>query len=845
MEKVYKREYIRTYEDLVEREKNVYSQLKSYKLGDATAISTKGLSERYNILMHDLGVIVELTKNHPYLYILVLTKVEEKFAVDIYDSVQEILDNYFCDLDNEANKISPDIAFACLYYLVLCEYRANKKDSVCELLKKYGPHFNEKDDYPLLYELYGRFCSLNNDSRRQLNFSEITKRACRKKGLTELNVALYAGYASAVCKMAQYCFYKMAIWKDSPYVGEMVNVSLKNDHKNMAWMDDYTKETYTYTKDDLANDVLNKAIADISKAITFNPDYPKYDFLLAQLEFYRCFYENNKITAEEKAGVIRLIEQAKCKVDKDNRNAESILNEYEKFRSIVEECPTMDDRWYLMHGFADEAAKNAIIRSSSASGVQPLVYRPETNVAHAFVSYSSCSFKQVYCDLIELRKQGILCDYDNEMEGIYSEDVNTGEKKTDSMDKQKWYSVIEEKIRASSCVICYLSEDYLISPAVLLELKFIERYNKPIIAVDLSGKRRISSLFVSIANKKKYSDKITSEILFWFAKKFDDDINVIGRQVNPLDTCHIRRMKKKIFTICPEIVNSLHAESAFTKGRGTAHKMEDHCICDDARDIYVIADGITRQNRAEYDAYGSSISKEIAKTFCEKFYDAILQSSLHVQGIKDEEAHFAKALREANEKVKDIADKYVEKFAKTFADEKGFFERPGCVCVAGAVYQDILFFASAGDCMGILVRNGKKIVFADKQTSYAFHVAGVEKDRAVLHEKYVNVSSNPFGYGVVNGEEGVNAFFNVSHLRLEFGDILYFVSDGISDYIQYGDPEKYNKLSLDKIIEKAIAEKEALNGKGCHHDDICIIRAYWGNGSKSCGIVNASDPIKK
>ncbi len=195
--------------------------------------------------------------------------------------------------------------------------------------------------------------------------------------------------------------------------------------------------------------------------------------------------------------------------------------------------------------------------------------------------------------------------------------------------------------------------------------------------------------------------------------------------------------------------------------------------------------------------------------------------------IKDERINdkLIAAFNNANNEFKKISDEYISNHPDIASSQN--FELPGAVGIAVVIYNDTLYFGSVGDCVGILVRNGRKMVFSDKQTTYAFDKAGFERDRAKLKQEYINKPDNPYGYGVINGESDAVEFFSVGHLALEYGDTIYIVSDGIADYIRYCNPAVYEKKTVKEIISEAVKLEETIHGSNCSHDDMSIIRIRW------------------
>lgn len=783
----------------------------------------KGLSERYRIAFDTFKRITDDHGCDKYEFILLLTQLEERFGWEMYETAQEILDNFVYKIEKAKedpecemySEITKNIAFASFYYLALVQDRFGDKEGLKSVLSTYYTFF--KDEYLLNDELFARYCICNNDCKKALEFVRSAEKKLKKLGLK--NVALGISYANSVVSIAEYCFLHKCIYKE----GKVKKKNIENDTN-----DDDPKTIdeiaalefvgpYNYDDSDLKEEIIENAFEKIEDAIRFNDKYPKYPFLKAKLLFYYSFYDDNKLSECEKKKVEKLMEKATKLLDQNSKNYDFLSEQYDSFLSIVRECPINSKEWHVNANFKTAAAKNNIIRSVDSKKAQPSIYKEETKAPHVFVSYSSLDYKSVYCDMIEYAQEGIRCDYDNDMTAY--------DNSTDA-EKQKWYAVVEEKIRNSSCVLCYLSEQYVISKATLLELKLIEKYKKPLIAIDLSGKHKISDLLVNMSKKSEFENIITSERLYWFCKMFDDDNNVISRRRDYLFGGHIKKVKKRLSSICSEVINGFIATSGILENRGKGHPLEDSYACYNNQNIYVVSDGITRQNADEYKIIENNcIAQNVSKKFCSAFYEAIVGELFGM--VRGERIHdkLITAFNYANGEVKKISDEYISNYPEIASSPN--FELPGAVGITAVIYNDTLYFGSVGDCVGILVRNGRKMIFSDKQTTYAFDKAGVERNRELLKQKYVNKPDNPYGYGVINGEVDAVKFFNVGHLALEYGDTIYLVSDGIADYIRYCNPSVYERLTVDEIILEAVKLEETIHGTNCSHDDMSIIRIRW------------------
>lgn len=787
---------------IITKDKAVTGRELSELLSD---FSLQGLSERYHRFLKYCNLLTENCSCSSYEFILSITKLVEAHGNVFLETATEITDNFL--QYNSFCNISQDAAFVAAYYVAICYNRSRQKENMKNFLLRICPAF--ENEYPLFYELTGRFCTMNTDF---INTYRLSNRALTllKEQKIE-NVAAGITYASSVSAIAEHCFLNGRIYHQNESVSDgdedAADISCERILKNQG--------SFSYDYRDLSNEKLALALQRVEEAIRYNRDYPKYYFLKGKLLFYRAFYEQNMISEETVRTVRNLIQTALEKLSATNKNYSVLSEEYNRLDYIVKNCPTQSERWFEAEGYLFEKAKNTIIRATDAKQVQPRIYEHGTNVPHVFVSYSSKDFRVVYCDLIELKRNGIYCDYDNEM--FAYEEVG------DETSKQKWYIAIESKIRAAECVICYISPSYICSDAILLELKLIEKYRKPIIAIDLSGTHIVSRLFVRIAQDETYARSITSEKLYWCAKKFEDDNNVIMRSADPMITGHIQSVKNRIFFLCPNVINVLDCSYCSETGNADHHPQEDYCLVDTKNNIYLVADGITRQDKSEYalmENRKTSISYRVGEAFCNAFHHSAVSEIRKLKIGEDLSDGLKASFTVADQIAKRIIDEYLPMLPPGA-------ELPGCVAIAAIVHNDTLYFGSVGDCMGILIRNGKKIIFADKQTTFAFRKLGIEKDRERLQKEFINHPQNRYGYGVINGDPAAQEFFHVSHLSIQYGDSIYLMSDGVSDYIQYCNPSEYEKMSVKDILSEARKAFHELNGPEAFCDDMTLIRIRW------------------
>ncbi|MBR6225913.1 MAG: leucine-rich repeat protein [Bacilli bacterium] len=150
--------------------------------------------------------------------------------------------------------------------------------------------------------------------------------------------------------------------------------------------------------------------------------------------------------------------------------------------------------------------KKDIIQTHDLSLIPP-AYLPKVHTKnYYFVSYSHLDYKEVYCDIFDLQQEGISIWYDR---GIYA--------------GENWKDTASKYIVPFDCkgVLFYISENALLSKAVMEEIKFVCSKNKPYIVIliskeDISLKSLILKLF-----EEGRIDKKTKN---FFMKAFPEEI---------------------------------------------------------------------------------------------------------------------------------------------------------------------------------------------------------------------------------------------------------------------------------------------------------------------------------
>lgn len=767
--------------------------------------------DAHKLVYNFLKVIVDNAGCNDYIFVYAITKLEEKHGKYMLPYLFEILDNYcnYPDYFDEA------VAFAAYYNIGLHYYRYYQIKELYDFITKcpYLGIFREK--YPLAFDSIGRYCSMNGMFDRMLlfdhaiirnliKFKKENKEAFNttKYGYVQTgdNVAVKIGIVTATCSIFEQSFIRGLLDKniksdDNNHfsIDHVENLSTDKLNELIELHDNYNMDVSL-----INNENLNIAMEYVVQAIDYNPTYPKYPFLKAQLLFYKAIYNKELIDFNLLAQIKELLAKAKSLENVKANDYELRVSKYDLFLRRVE---SYMERSYTQNKMDLEyyRIKDEIIHMQSCpppqKRIKPSVHGSDS---YAFISYSTMDFKSVYCDLLGFKNRGINFWYDAE--------VIPGE---------QWHKVIEEKIKNASCIICYLSASFLKSNAILKELSLFKKYNKPIIWVDLTGKKQISKILIDILRNSDIDivNQISSDMLNIITELVDDDVDMITRDLDPQAEAHIDRIEKVIKKKFNDVIKTLYSEHLTIKNnKADFIPNEDYVISDSRNGIFIVMDGISRK-KEEY-KNNQSIAYDVSKTFADNIYSYIKDELVKCKDFSDAKLMLIDAFKTANKKVDDMLDSRKNEF-------KGY-EYPGAVGIVAFTLNNILCYGAVGDCMGILVRGNNKIIFSPKQTTFAFDILKHEKQRDLLYSEYVNIKKSPYGYGVINGDKNAIDYFNISYINLDLGDVIYLVSDGVSDLIEYAKVSSYINLSLEEIIEESIIQDKLMNKP--YLDDKSIIK---------------------
>lgn len=410
-----------------------------------------------------------------YSFNLAMDVFVEAAYKNLSECLMKILDN--ANFDNEDDDEN-DIYFAAYYGLSLIRKKQDDVDGLRELLDEKYLVFSS---YPLHYEVHSRYYKRVDDFKTALNCDKRAINILGRKKIT--NVALCISYASTVCTMLKR--------KDS---------SLSDDDIELA-------QQY------------------IDAAIDFNPDYPKYYFLKAQLIFLSAVHTGSQLPLLEKAGkeAIKLIDEYADVILYELYHDRNVFVEkerakYDAFKNYIEEIIKRKKSPRFTKSDEElDMLKDKILMADNQDVCVSSFMLPPIPALHGddkyfFICYSSKDFKSVYCDLIELYKHKVPFKYDERLtHGV------------------GWQDQIEKSVSSENCagVVFYLSKNVLSSGAVCEEIKITKKHGKDSCCVNLEGSTLPSLILTNLIIEKYKNDPtnyaIPGEQMRLFLDCFEDD----------------------------------------------------------------------------------------------------------------------------------------------------------------------------------------------------------------------------------------------------------------------------------------------------------------------------------
>lgn len=187
----------------------------------------------------------------------------------------------------------------------------------------------------------------------------------------------------------------------------------------------------------------------------------------------------------------------------------------------------------------------------------------------------------------------------------------------------------------------------------------------------------------------------------------------------------------------------------------------------------------------------------MTKIFCESLYESLRNGIGLCTSNHEAESLMKESFIKANSEVSKYNDSWIA------PQPENRLYKPALVAVFSVIFDGRLHFAYIGDCLGVLIRNGCRILFAERQTSY---VRGLNLTKEKAYREYVNNPAQKRSYGIINGDPEAAALAVFSWFDIEKGDKIILSSDGLSSMLQYERPETLASDDLVSMIPAISAE---------------------------------------
>lgn len=407
-----------------------------------------------------LLLITQEFTTEKYSFNLAMDVFVEAAYKNLSDCLMKILAETDFDDDDDEKR---DICFAAYYALSLIRKKQDDVNGLRELLDEKYLAFS---GYPLHYEVHSRYYKRVDDFKTALNCDKRAINILNRKNIT--NVALCISYASTVCTMLKK--------KDPSLYSEDVALAQKY----------------------------------IDAAIEFNPDYPKYYFLKAQLIFLSAVHEGVELDDLTHAGreAVRLIDEYADVILYEFYHDRNVFvqkerEKYDSFKNYIEDTIKRKKSPRFTKSNEDlDSLKERILTAENqdvcvSSFMLPPVPMLHKDDKYFFICYSSKDFKSVYCDLIELYKHKVPFKYDERLtHGV------------------GWQDQIARGIGDANCagVIFYLSKNVLSTGSVCEEISITENFERPNFCVNLEGSTLPSKILTDLLIERYQNDPINYTI---------------------------------------------------------------------------------------------------------------------------------------------------------------------------------------------------------------------------------------------------------------------------------------------------------------------------------------------
>lgn len=214
---------------------------------------------------------------------------------------------------------------------------------------------------------------------------------------------------------------------------------------------------------------------------------------------------------------------------------------------------------------------------------------------------------------------------------------------------------------------------------------------------------------------------------------------------------------------------------------------EDCVLCDLERKIFILLDGVSRDNENE-EYPNPSPAVDVVEILKKEIYMNLCHQNKEKKNILNE---IFRAIEKANNKVK----MYNEKEKLSFA--------AGAVGMIGVIYEEKLYYAYIGDCFGRLICKDVVTFFSECQTEL---ISQHKKEYTSfeIRKLICNNAQHPYAYGVLNGDKRALEFVRLGKIDLTNVCHIILSSDGMESFLSQCSVEVLKEKKANELIKAAI-----------------------------------------
>lgn len=228
---------------------------------------------------------------------------------------------------------------------------------------------------------------------------------------------------------------------------------------------------------------------------------------------------------------------------------------------------------------------------------------------------------------------------------------------------------------------------------------------------------------------------------------------------------------------------------------------EDAVLCDKDKNIYILLDGVSRDN--ENGKYPFPSPAVIAvNILIENIYAELKNTDMNNSDILDSIKH---AIQIGNDKL------------KIFNENNKISFPAGAVGIVAVIQREKLYYGYIGDCYGRLIYANTVQIFTKCQTEL---ISKHKKQFTTyeIREIICNNIDHPYSYGVLNGDKRAMNFVKRGEINLSEVEQIILASDGMENYLSICSLELLKEKSASDLVDEAVA----INGNA--QDDRTIIK---------------------